>query len=207
MTDTDTVAFEGWPKIQRTDKNTVVFTEKIDGTNAAIGVRELTDPHGILSFETLVATASGRFLAVRAQSRKRFITPNADNAGFARWAFDNAELLAPFLGEGLHFGEWWGSGIQRGYGLEKKVFSLFNTTRWAEPLLEAHAIQDLGVDVVPVLGVWDGNDFGNGLRAALDVILIGSVAAARQGVSYERVEGVMSYWAAFGKYLKHVIDK
>ena len=38
------------------------------------------------------------------------------------------------LGPGHHFGEWWGSGIQRGYGLLKgeKRFSLFNTARWAD---------------------------------------------------------------------------
>ncbi len=37
------------------------------------------------------------------------------------------------LGPGRHFGEWWGSGIQRGYGLQKgeKRFSLFNVGRWA----------------------------------------------------------------------------
>lgn len=34
------------------------------------------------------------------------------------------------LGEGRHFGEWWGKGIQRGYGLEERRFSLFNTARW-----------------------------------------------------------------------------
>lgn len=35
---------------------------------------------------------------------------------------------------GRHFGEWWGSGIQRGYGLQKgeKRFSLFNVIRWAK---------------------------------------------------------------------------
>ena len=34
------------------------------------------------------------------------------------------------LGEGIHFGEWWGLGIQRNYGMNEKVFSLFNTKRW-----------------------------------------------------------------------------
>ncbi len=36
------------------------------------------------------------------------------------------------LGPGRHFGEWWGSGINRGYGLPRgeKRFSLFNVTRW-----------------------------------------------------------------------------
>ena len=51
--------------------------------------------------------------------------------GFARWVETNRERLITLLGPGLHFGEWWGSGIQRGYGLTKgdKRFSLFNVER------------------------------------------------------------------------------
>lgn len=40
------------------------------------------------------------------------------------------ELLK--LGKGYHYGEWWGKGIQRGYGLEEKRFSLFNVSRWID---------------------------------------------------------------------------
>ncbi len=38
------------------------------------------------------------------------------------------------LGVGTHFGEWWGGGIQRNYGLAKddKRFSLFNVARWED---------------------------------------------------------------------------
>ena len=52
------------------------------------------------------------------------------------------------LGPGRHYGEWWGSGIQRGYGLPKgeKRFSLFNTTRWSED-----AARPACCHVVPVL--------------------------------------------------------
>ena len=106
----------------------------IDGTNAAIGVSD----DGV----------------VYAQSRTRILTPDFDNFGFARWVSENDLLLAK-LGRGLHFGEWWGRGIQRGYGLEGKRFSLFNTHRWAyDP--EGVAILDslkpfLSIDVVPVL--------------------------------------------------------
>ena len=39
-------------------------------------------------------------------------------------------LSMTFLVPGRHFGEWWGSGIQRGYGLDEKTFSLFNAYRW-----------------------------------------------------------------------------
>jgi len=72
-------------------------------------------------------------LLIYAGSRSRWITPTEDNFGFAAWVSDNAEELAT-LGEGRHFGEWWGAGIQRGYGLPKgeKRFSLFNVSRWGE---------------------------------------------------------------------------
>jgi hypothetical protein len=52
------------------------------------------------------------------------------------------ELLK--LGPGHHYGEWWGAGIQRRYGLSEKRFSLFNTDRWSDE-------RPLCCDVVPVL--------------------------------------------------------
>ena len=112
-----------------------VITEKIDGTNASILILPLKDsdptPAKALSI-------SGG-LAVLAGSRTRWITPDDDNFGFAAWVKDHLGELRG-LGPGHHFGEWWGSGIQRGYGLTKgeKRFSLFNTFRWClhdqEPL-------------------------------------------------------------------------
>lgn len=120
--------FVAWPKTARLNRE-IVVTEKIDGTNAAVGIRE--------------------DLTVYAQSRTRLITPEQDNHGFARWVAEHAEPLASLLGPGLHFGEWWGSGIQRGYGLSKgeKRFSLFNTARY-----EAVDFTEIpAVAVVPVL--------------------------------------------------------
>jgi len=105
------VEFLEFPKISRLSRD-VIVTEKIDGTNGTIYIGE----DGI---EFLVG------------SRTRWITPDDDNHGFARWAYDNHDDLLK-LGPGWHRGEWWGSGIQRGYGLPKgeKRFSLFNTVRW-----------------------------------------------------------------------------
>lgn len=64
-----------------------------------------------------------------AGSRTRWITPQSDNFGFAQWVVTNAQDLVA-LGEGKHFGEWYGKGIQRGYGLNEKRFALFNVSRW-----------------------------------------------------------------------------
>jgi hypothetical protein len=102
--------FVGFPKIARLSRECVI-TEKIDGTNAQIFIGE-----------------DGEFLT---GSRTRWITPENDNYGFARWAQEHREELLT-LGPGRHFGEWWGQGIQRKYGLSEKRFSLFNTIRWSE---------------------------------------------------------------------------
>lgn len=90
----------------------IVVTEKLDGTNAQILIDD-----------------DGKTLTVG--SRNRLITPEDDNYGFARWCKENeTELLK--LGPGRHFGEWWGAGIQRRYGVAEKRFSLFNVGRWAQ---------------------------------------------------------------------------
>lgn len=100
--------FQEFPKIARLHRD-VIITEKIDGTNAQIYIGE-----------------NGEFLT---GSRSRWITPQDDNFGFSAWAHDNKEELLN-LGPGRHFGEWWGEGIQRRYGIVGKRFSLFNVTRW-----------------------------------------------------------------------------
>ena len=102
--------FKEFSKIPRLSRECVI-TEKIDGTNGVIYIGE-----------------DGEFLI---GSRSRWIQPVNDNYGFAKWATDHKEELLG-LGKGFHYGEWWGSGIQRGYGLPKgeKRFSLFNVGRW-----------------------------------------------------------------------------
>lgn len=126
------VEFVEFPKIKRLSRECIV-TEKIDGTNAQIFIpkpNDITEPYGIRASESSTPFLIG--------SRTRWITPDNDNHGFARWCYDHIEELLA-LGPGKHFGEWWGSGINRGYGLKKgeKRFSLFNTVRWhqhdAEP--------------------------------------------------------------------------
>ncbi len=119
--------FQEFPKIARLSRE-VIVTEKIDGTNGQICIEEL---EGYASPDS-VCIYQKEGLALFAGSRSRWITPQCDNHGFARWAQDHAEELMEGLGPGRHFGEWWGAGIQRGYGLPKgeKRFSLFNTVRW-----------------------------------------------------------------------------
>lgn len=104
--------FQVFNKIPRLHRWCIV-TEKIDGTNAQVYVPE--DPNE----------------PILAGSRKRWITPESDNFGFAAWVRDHEDELRQ-LGPGRHFGEWWGRGIQRNYGLTERRFSLFNVNRWRD---------------------------------------------------------------------------
>jgi hypothetical protein len=108
--------FQSFPRMPRFSRD-IIITEKLDGTNAQIFIDE-----------------SGLFLT---GSRNRWITPDDDNYGFARWAYEHREELL-ILGPGRHFGEWWGAGIQRRYGMNEKRFSLFNVNRWIERFNQPH---------------------------------------------------------------------
>lgn len=122
--------FQEFPKIARL-KREAVITEKIDGTNSAIII---TDD-----------------LEVFCQSRNRIINVKDDNFGFANWVEKNKTELAAQLGPGTHFGEWWGAGIQRGYGLKEKRFSLFNVHRWHTETEDCRCVEASLCFVVPTL--------------------------------------------------------
>lgn len=104
------IEFKAFPKIPRFQRE-IIITEKIDGTNAIIHIED----DGVTLYPG---------------SRSQWLTPEKpDNMGFRFWVNSHKDELLK-LGPGTHFGEWWGSGIQRGYGLKEKRFSLFNTSRW-----------------------------------------------------------------------------
>lgn len=116
--------FKAWPKIPRDRTNMITITEKIDGTNACVIIQE------------------GEIVGY--QSRNRMIKLGDDNMGFAFWADSKKEQLVK-LGDGYHYGEWAGPGIQKNpHMLSEKQFFLFNTFRPHESLPE-------GVHQVPVL--------------------------------------------------------
>lgn len=164
-----TVEFKPFPKIGRLTRS-IIITEKIDGTNAGIQI------------------VDGELYA---QSRNRMITPDDDNYGFARWVHEHRDELRD-LGEGAHYGEWWGQGIQRRYGLTEKRFSLFNTGRWTNntpPPACCH--------VVPVLygGMMDEAAINGTLTSLLTQ---GSVAAP----GFMNPEGIVIYHTATKQFFK-----
>lgn len=168
--------FEEFCKIPRLKRGCVI-TEKIDGTNAQVHI-----------------TDEGEFLV---GSRTRYITPKDDNYGFAKWAMAHQEELR-LLGPGRHFGEWWGSGCQRGYGLlnGEKRFSLFNVGRWKDQPLPAC------VGLVPVL--YEGPFSSDIVDAAIENLRVnGSKAAPR----FMKPEGIIIYHAAARSMFKVTLEK
>lgn len=170
------IAFHPWPKIPHLFRE-IVISEKLDGTNAAITIDECD------GFAT--------------QSRKRIIVPGDDNFAFAKWAYGNRQELTETLGPGTHFGEWWGSGIQRGYGFKRgeRTFSLFNTVRWRDELLPVE-----GLSVVPQLYI--GNAHWSAVDGALnDLRKWGSFAA-----QYDNPEGIVIFHSASNSMFKVTLD-
>lgn len=167
-----TVEFRGFPKLARLFRECVI-TEKIDGTNACVVIGE-----------------GGQ---VAAQSRTRLITPQSDNFGFAAWVQANEKELSE-LGPGYHYGEWWGPGIQRGYGLRDRVFSLFNVKRWGES-------RPACCNVVPVL--YQGPFCTERVNAILDSLRItGSIASP----GFMRPEGIVVFHTASSVSFKVTLE-
>ncbi len=177
----------------------MTITEKIDGTNAQI----------------LIEQDGGELKVTCVGSRKRQIFPNGtqlgppdvppckgrDNAGFAAWVAENEVGLVQFLGEGRHYGEWAGPGIQKNpLGLTEKYFFVFNTHRNPPEKFEAlgHLVPNLRA--VPILfeGPFDMHTIDMTMR---QLIMTGSaVAEANKGPDCKDPEGIII--SCFGQKFK-----
>ena len=156
--------FQAFTKIPRLSRN-MIITEKLDGTNAIVHISD-----------------DGK--EIKAGSRTRWIQPGSDNFGFALWVEQNKDDLLT-LGPGYHYGEWWGLGIQRGYDLFERRFSLFNVGRWnANPPPKC-------CHVVPILyeGEFDTTKVETHLLMLKET---GSIAAP----GYTNPEGIVIYHEA-----------
>lgn len=219
--------FEEFKKIPRLNRD-IIITEKIDGTNGQV----LIVPAGVMPVDRpradllLAAVRIGEQLShqaplfedivdathlVYAGSRNRWVSPGKDNFGFAGWVQANAVALCTVLGYGRHYGEWWGPGINRGYGLAEKRFSLFNASKWgwlADPGARAARPEiPLQLGVVPTLYTgpwftdvtysdWAPFDAMNALRAN------GSVASP----GFMRPEGIVVFHVASGTLFKATLE-
>lgn len=162
---------EWWMKHQLFSGTSVVDYKckvKLHGTNAGVQVH-----------------ADG---SIFPQSRTNLLTPESDNAGFARWVMGQQEAWAKVGARKLFdmtqgwvvFGEWCGPGIQKGVALSeipKKVFAVFA----AKPLgdsgkmvIEPEQLQQLVRDipdvyVLPWYVIKDDSDRGWDYEARVDI--------------------------------------
>jgi hypothetical protein len=206
--------FTPFPKMARLFRECII-SEKIDGTNSSILISETTDEErSSQSWDQQKIIAIVGSFTIRAGSRSRWITPSDDNFGFASWVNQNRDELIK-LGTGHHFGEWWGQGIQRKYGLDHKRFSLFNTIRWVEHDKEPQQIPSADprivkmqerapacCHVVPVLyrGLFETSYVDDALTMLVED---GSVAAP----GFMKPEGVVTYHVAGNVGFKTTIEK
>tara|TARA_R110000744_G_scaffold181585_1_gene300754 strand:- start:70 stop:606 length:537 start_codon:yes stop_codon:yes gene_type:complete len=161
--------FKPYGKTQRYKDQTVTITEKLDGTNACVVIQG-----GVV---------------VGAQSRNRKIAVGDDNMGFAAFVETNKEDLAS-LGDGYHYGEWAGEGIQKNpHKLTGKHFFLFNTFRTEDTLPKC-------VKNVPVL--FQGEFSGDyQLNSIMDELLQEAKAAGYTP------EGIIVYFHGFRTTVKY----
>jgi len=183
--------FQRFQKIPRLYRD-IIITEKIDGTNAQIYIPEGNGP-------------------ILAGSRKRWLrTDQEDNFGFGAWVREHADELQQ-LGPGRHFGEWWGRGINRGYGLDHRRFSLFNVSRWYDNSHDpgGAALNCLGIrtpvppccHVVPIL--WIGPFYTRVIQRILCRLQeTGSYAAP----GFMKPEGIVIYHTAGNCCFKVTIE-
>lgn len=170
--------FQSFGKISRLSRDCVI-TEKIDGTNGQILITEKKQ--------------------IFVGSRSRWLVENGmlvgDHFGFGAWVLAHKDELIEGLGIGRHFGEWWGYGIQRKYGLTEKRFSLFNVSIWNEQTKPACCY------VVPKL--YEGVFETESINVALERLRkVGSVAAP----GFLKPEGIIIYHTAAGMYFKKTLE-
>lgn len=189
-----TLEFKEFEKISRLNRRTIV-TEKLDGTNGQVHIRRAEGCALEFGIDCQVEV-DGVPHYLRPGSRSRWLGHGgtADNYGFGAWAYEHAPELAA-LGAGAHFGEWWGAGIQRRYGMTEKRWSLFNVGRWrdanrfsTEELADGQQFAPACCHVVPILTEGTGFDWCvdvalNNLRTA------GSSAAP----GFMKPEGIVAF--------------
>lgn len=191
------IEFQEWPKMPRFFDSDFIISEKIDGTNSQIFI-------------------DSSLSMIRAGSRNRWLKLDDDNFGFANWVNDNQEELMQLLGPGTHYGEWWGQGIQRRYGMDRKVFSLFNSTRW-NGLFNA-APGKMICDVVPskkfnlsqICREADSNEVSMFNRMISDAwfhFMPKSLAAAKYGQDFTNPEGFTMFHERSRQVFKVPVNK
>jgi len=120
--------FHSYPKIPRYSNETFTISEKIDGSNGVIKIDEVGN---------IIAGSRTQWL-VGLDAKGR----NLENHGFRQFVADNHDELLK-LGVGTHYGEWYGSKINRNYGLDHNKFMLFNRNRYEAAIHKQQTIESI----------------------------------------------------------------
>jgi len=192
--------FQEFKKIPRLSRE-IIITEKIDGSNGLIYIDKN---------DNIFAGSRNRWLWGLTQ-----IEISSDNHGFARWVKTNKEELLK-LGIGYHYGEFWGSGIQRGYGLVKgeKRFSLFNTSRWCDfneeprlisinPKTKIKKYQQIAPSCCHIVPILYSGIFSE--TAILDTLTLLETLGSSAVLGFKPAEGIVIYFPGAGYYFKKTI--
>ena len=139
--------FKKFPSLTRFSHDWTI-TEKIDGSNGQIIIDNLSSSDDAMYRDKALAQIGEYYIFAGSRNKLLGLGKDNDNFGLAQWVQNNAPVLVETLGEGRHYGEWCGNGIQRNYGLSKKLFALFNTHRWGGGV---ELPESIGLTVVPVL--------------------------------------------------------
>lgn len=204
--------FEPFSKIPRY-KSALVITEKIDGTNGQITITKCSglvvdpmhDPTNLSPFciDKWYDRSDDACFHMYVGSRRRWVAPEGtvglekgcDNYAFAHWAKVNHQQLRS-LGEGQHFGEWYGAGIGRGYGMTDKKFKLFNSARW----------NDLNPNRPKCCGVVDVLPFTDPNEAMESLFENGSEITNDFGNRFPNPEGIIVYHPGSRSYFKQTFE-
>lgn len=207
--------FQKFNKIPRLSRDCII-TEKINGTNAQIYIISAEEYYSDADnccdndFVAKFNLCLDEDYMMFAGSRNRWLDTSSkgDNFGFAKWVKENAEELLN-LGEGRHFGEFYGKGIQGNYGLDEKRFALFNVGKWVDKYDSIRTLKNDKMNfapsccrVVPVLcqnNIFDTQLIDTVLK---DLDKHGSYAVP----GFMKPEGIVIYHKASGQLFKKTIE-
>jgi len=178
--------FKAYPKTRRLTDVYAFISEKIDGTN------------GVLFVDGSRVVAGSRSKWLVDDGSKSW-----DNHGFGAWVKENEVILSQ-LPDGFHYGEWYGRGINRNYGLKDRRFMLFNRMRYLE-LLELMPSLYKVLELETILSQINIMDVQ--AQLAIHKRELMHESGSRHVRGFKRPEGVMVRIPAADKVFKVVWDK
>lgn len=175
--------FKSWREIDKFQGVHVIITEKIHGSNAQI----------------LVYRDESGALKALAGSRTQFLDPwGRDNFGFAKYVMAHEAQICEQLGEGRHYGEWVGPGVNSDYGLKDKHLVLFDFRRHPKEKFEAGQMPP---NMLPIPVLYDG-PYAPGIE---DKVMDGLKAnGSVLSPGFMKPEGVVLFFPQFGSMKKKV---